>query len=725
MSAITVEEFVNKVGFSVDQGQLTRAQNQVNSAVISMGSGFSWILGKLAPLAAGYGIMQIGTYAVQSASQMERLTAQFGVMLQSATAGEKMVSDIQKLAASTPLTSMGVSESVKTLLAFGVAGKDAIETVRMLGDVAGGDQERLSRLALAYGQTMSAGKLMGQDLLQYINVGFNPLKVIGENLDKFGLKVGTTQSDLRDMMSKGQINASMVTQAFQMATSAGGMFYQNMEELSKTLGGLWSTMVDNVQLSLINALQPLIPMMKDMVNWAGSIDWTPMVNGMQSIASVVMFLAQHMDILKSGLVAVGAYMLIAWSEGLRTRIMGFVGAIQAQVKANTQLAISNGLIVDAENAKSEAYARSDAMYAKGQAIKEAGLAREAQLTAQNAMLHQNAETLKWEAYARSEALFLQSQSVKEAGLAREAQLMAIADSKRQYAAGIQLQNQKAASALFAQANALELQAIEARNVAIAKSTTMELESVAIRKEASLASKAMYAEEAMAATIAAQKTATATKIAALETTTASTESFATIKLAGESTFRAIGVSIWTALGPLGVMLATIATVYYGWRKVTEYFKESEGETMDALTTGAQNNFDKAQKRYDEAKGTASFYTDPIARKKMQAKEDQLKLNLDNAKKNLAATKSSVAESKIAAGITGDFSVDTKAWDDYLAKAKTESKQQTVNLTNTVNQHIIVEDYGDTKMSRAAVEDITKTAIRSAFQIQSISLSRVPA
>jgi tape measure domain-containing protein len=39
----------------------------------------------------------------------------------------------------------------------------------MLGDVARGDAETLSRLTLAFGQMSASGRLMGQDLLQMIN----------------------------------------------------------------------------------------------------------------------------------------------------------------------------------------------------------------------------------------------------------------------------------------------------------------------------------------------------------------------------------------------------------------------------------------------------------------------------------------------------------------------------------------------------------------------------
>lgn len=41
--------------------------------------------------------------------------------------------------------------------------------MKMLGNVAMGDKEKLSSLTLAFSQISAAGKLQGQDLLQLIN----------------------------------------------------------------------------------------------------------------------------------------------------------------------------------------------------------------------------------------------------------------------------------------------------------------------------------------------------------------------------------------------------------------------------------------------------------------------------------------------------------------------------------------------------------------------------
>ena len=368
MSAITVEEFVNKVSYKVDveslkqvlrvtdklyahlgkaltgvssrmdaswrtsMANMAKASSESARAIAADGhkASAAWklrtpgaatpqggkegggmgLLAMAGRLGAGYAAYSVGKYAVQSAASLEDMTTQFKVMLGSADKAAVMVKNIQKLAASTPLTSMGITDSVKTLMQMGVAGDKVIGTVRMLGDVAGGNQEKLDRLAYAYGQTMTAGKLVGQDLLQYINTGFNPLKVMAENLDKFGLKAGTTQADLREMMTDSKISADMVTKAFQIATSEGGQYYNSMAEGAKTLNGLYSTMVDNIQMSLVKAMQPLIPLMKEFVDWLGQLDWTPVVNTILVLADVLTkYIIPGFKVLRDSVIELGDYLV--------------------------------------------------------------------------------------------------------------------------------------------------------------------------------------------------------------------------------------------------------------------------------------------------------------------------------------------------------------------------------------------------------------------------------
>ncbi len=205
-------------------------------------------------------IIEAGKSALQSAGQMQMYEASFTTMLGSATKAKSFMNDIVAMAAKTPFQTEDLADASKTLMQFGVASKDLLPTMKMLGDIAQGNNQRFNSLALVFGQMKSAGRLMGQDLLQMINAGFNPLQEISK-------KTGESMAVLKDKMSKGAISADMVTEAFRAAASEGGKFFNGMEVASKTLPGLMSTLTDNVSIMSRSFTEELMPVAMNTVKW--------------------------------------------------------------------------------------------------------------------------------------------------------------------------------------------------------------------------------------------------------------------------------------------------------------------------------------------------------------------------------------------------------------------------------------------------------------------------
>ena len=93
-----------------------------------------------------------------------------------------------------------------------------------------GNNEKFSSMTLAFAQMSAAGRLMGQDLNQMINAGFNPLQVISE-------KTGKSIAVLKKEMEQGAISSEMVADAFAAATSEGGRFYNMLEKQNTGIRG--------------------------------------------------------------------------------------------------------------------------------------------------------------------------------------------------------------------------------------------------------------------------------------------------------------------------------------------------------------------------------------------------------------------------------------------------------------------------------------------------------
>ena len=176
-------------------------------------------------------IFNIGVKAEQTAIA-------FNTFLGSATKGAALLKELTDFSVVTPFSPDQVNEAAKSLLSFGVEANKIIPTLKFLGDVSSGTGKDLKELAIIFGQIRSTGRLMGQDLLQLINAGFNPLQVISQ-------QTGKSVAELKKEMEKGLISFEQVENAFKAATSEGGLFFNLMEKQSVSVGGKISTLSGN------------------------------------------------------------------------------------------------------------------------------------------------------------------------------------------------------------------------------------------------------------------------------------------------------------------------------------------------------------------------------------------------------------------------------------------------------------------------------------------------
>jgi len=170
----------------------------------------------------------------------EQTTVAFTTFLGSATKAKTLLAELIKFSQETPFTPDQVNSAARTLLGFGFQVEEILPSLKALGNISAGTGKDLTELSIIYGQIRTAGRLMGQDLLQLINAGFNPLQVISQ-------KTGKSVRELRDEMAKGNITFDQVAQAFKDATSEGGLFFNLTENLSKTVGGRVSILTGNFQ----------------------------------------------------------------------------------------------------------------------------------------------------------------------------------------------------------------------------------------------------------------------------------------------------------------------------------------------------------------------------------------------------------------------------------------------------------------------------------------------
>lgn len=218
--------------------------------------GMSFLTNPYTLIASGIGaVTKLGMEAETTATAFE-------VLVGSEEKAAGLLKQLDKFAADTPFNKLQLTQNAQQMMNFGVASDKVMGYLQQLGDISGGNAERFSSLSLVFGQVSASGKLMGQDLLQFINAGFNPLK-------ELEAMTGKSYKELQELMSKGEITFDHVAAAMAHATGEGGKFHGMMEKQSQTLGGRWSTMVDTIQqkaLSLFDKIAEPLKGLLDIVN---------------------------------------------------------------------------------------------------------------------------------------------------------------------------------------------------------------------------------------------------------------------------------------------------------------------------------------------------------------------------------------------------------------------------------------------------------------------------
>lgn len=175
---------------------------------------------------------RIAKYGFGLAADAESAQVSFSVLLKSQAKAAKLVEQINQYSMQSSVGGKeNIQNAARTMLAFGLSGEKVMPSIKALGEIAAGNSERFTSLALAFSQCQAAGRLMGQDLLQFVNAGFSPLQQISKDT---GISIG----DLKKKMEEGAISSDMVTAAFMRATQKGGLFYGMNERVSKTLNGM-------------------------------------------------------------------------------------------------------------------------------------------------------------------------------------------------------------------------------------------------------------------------------------------------------------------------------------------------------------------------------------------------------------------------------------------------------------------------------------------------------
>lgn len=273
---------VNHSGFDKDVDKLKKKGEQATNDIDKglQGNSKSLIsLKNVAKVAGTYISVNLFkdalTQGVQFNAQIEQYKTSFETMTGSAEKATEIVEKLKDIGAKTPFELTGLADTTQLLMNYGFSADGAIEKMMMLGDISQGNADKMNRIATAYGQMSSAGKVSLEDIKQMIEAGFNPLQEISES-------TGESMESLYDRISKGTISVDEITASMERSTSEGGKYFQSMEKQSETLNGKLSTLQDTVKSKLGEAFQIVNDKLKDIlpsvIDFIENINFEEIVN---------------------------------------------------------------------------------------------------------------------------------------------------------------------------------------------------------------------------------------------------------------------------------------------------------------------------------------------------------------------------------------------------------------------------------------------------------------
>ena len=182
-------------------------------------------------------LKNFATELVNVRGQFQQLEIAFSTMLKSKEKADKLMSELVDIAAKTPFDLQGVASSAKQMIAYGSSAENVGDELVMLGNVAAGVGSQLSEIAYLYGTLRTQGRAYAVDIRQFAGRGIP----IYEELAKL---LGVTKDEVSGLVKEGKVGFKEVEQAFKNMTSESGIYYNLMQEQSKSLTGQISNLKD-------------------------------------------------------------------------------------------------------------------------------------------------------------------------------------------------------------------------------------------------------------------------------------------------------------------------------------------------------------------------------------------------------------------------------------------------------------------------------------------------
>ena len=318
-------DLIVKIG--ADTRDLNKSLGKVRREMRSMSSNFEAVGQSLTksltlPLAA------VGTFALKSAADLEKLEVSFISLTGGAEQASNMMEQLNEFTAKTPFQIDAVAKSARQLIASGTEISEVNNQLQFLGDIAATSGASIDEIAAIFAKVNAKGKVELENLNQLAERGIPIFKTLSET-------TGLLPSEL----GGGAVSVEEFNDALRSFAEEGGFANGAMERLSETASGKFSTALDNLKQAGAAMMDDLLPAFK------GSLDGV--INLSKKIGDLDIGTKKIIVTTAAFVAAIGPLLivlpkLIAGVAALRT---GFI-ALNAAMLANpiSAIAITAGVL---------------------------------------------------------------------------------------------------------------------------------------------------------------------------------------------------------------------------------------------------------------------------------------------------------------------------------------------------------------------------------------------
>ena len=272
---------------------------QMAQVVEQQGQSIENVFGRIRSIAsvafAGFTAKEIISTLANVRGDFQQFEIAFETMLHSGEKAKAMISDLAKLAASTPFDMKGVVSGAKQLLAYGFAADQITDTMRRLGDISAGLGLNLQDLTWLYGTTMVQGRLFTRDLMQFTGRGIPMTEALAKQF-------GVTKDKVSELVTAGKIGFPEVEKAIKSMTDEGGQFGGLMEKQSHSITGQISNIQDTIEIAINDLGTQTEGLMNDALDITSKV-----IDHWKGIGEVILAAASAIGLYKAMAVSVAVF----------------------------------------------------------------------------------------------------------------------------------------------------------------------------------------------------------------------------------------------------------------------------------------------------------------------------------------------------------------------------------------------------------------------------------